>query len=102
MSTVNLDRARLFHEAIRTALREEWDPIGVRDFPEAKDEYEAYVPQIYKMLIHRQPMHDVFDYLWWLETKHMGLTGDRQATEHFAERLMGIREEIEKRLREVG
>jgi hypothetical protein len=31
---------------------------------------------------------ELFDYLWWLETEHMGLPGDRQATELFAHRLI--------------
>lgn len=91
-------RARAFHEAIRRALLQEWDPIGVGTIPEAQDEYDAYVPTIYKLLIAQKPKHEIFDYLWWLETEHMGLTGDRQATEKFAERLMQIPEEVDKAL----
>ena len=94
MTTDFKDRARRFHEAIRRALLTEWDPIGVREYPEAHDEYDSYVSTIYKMLISRKPRHEVFDYLWWLETEHMGLTGDRQATERFADRLMRIPEEL--------
>jgi hypothetical protein len=47
------------------------------------------------LLITRRPKYEVFDYLWQLETKQMGLAGDRQATEHFAERLLRISREIE-------
>jgi hypothetical protein len=90
------NRARIFHEAIRRALLQEWDPIGVGAIAEAQDEYDAYVPAIYKLLIARKPKHEIFDYLWWLETEHIGLTGDRQATEKFAERLMRIPEEVER------
>lgn len=89
-----LSRAQRYHHAIRNALREEWDPIGVRHFPEAQDEYDSYVGPIYKLLIHRASKHEIFDYLWWLETQHMGLTGDRQATEAFAERLLTLREKL--------
>ncbi len=90
------NRARLFHQAIRRALLREWDPIGVGEFAEAQDEYDSYVPAIYKLLIARKPRHEVFEYLWWLETEHMGLTGDRQATEKFAERLLQIPDEVER------
>jgi len=81
--------------AIKAALLNEWDPIGVKQFPEAQDEYDSYAPHIYTLLITRRPKQEVFDYLWWLETEHMGLTGARQATEQFAERLLRISREIE-------
>lgn len=95
MTTDSRSRARLFHEAIKRALLKEWDPIGVSEIAEAQDEYDSYVPTIYKMLISQKPRHEIFDYLWWLETEHMGLTGDRQATEKFADRLMKIPDEVE-------
>jgi hypothetical protein len=88
--TEALSRARAFREAIRLALLNDWDPIGVRDIPAAHDEYNSYVPTLYMMLISRKPEHEVFDYLWWLETEHMALKRDRQATQAFASRLMRI------------
>ena len=96
MTSANLDRAKRYHEAIKQAILKEWDPIGVGGIPEAQDEYDSYVPGVYKLLITRRPKHEVFDYLWTLETQHMGLTGDRQATEYFAERLLRIPQEIEE------
>jgi len=88
----HLDRAKALQKAIQKILIDEWDPIGVGDIPEAEDEYDSYVPEIYKMLISRKPKHEMFEYLWWLETEHMGLTGDRQRTEMFAERLCNLAE----------
>lgn len=99
MSSRNLDRAKLFHDSIKAALISEWDPIGVGQFPEAQDEYDSYVPTIYKLLITRSTKHEIFNYLWWLETEYMGLCGNRQATETFAERLLRIPHEIDKQLR---
>ena len=92
---VNLDRAKRYHEAIRRALLQDWDPIGVGESPEAQDEYDSYVPAVYRLLITRRPEHEVFAYLWRLETEHMGLIGSRRETEEFAARLMRIPEEIE-------
>jgi hypothetical protein len=94
-SSESLNRARQYHERIRTALLKEWDPIGVGGIEEAQDEYDSYVPAIYRLLITRRPQHEIVDYLWWLETTHMGLTGDRQATEHLAQRLLRIPLETE-------
>ena len=90
--SVHLNKAKSFHDAIHKILIEEWDPIGVGDIPEAQDEYDSYIPQIYKMLIARKPKHEIFEYLWWLETEHMSLSGDRQRTEQYAERLFNLPE----------
>jgi hypothetical protein len=90
-----LAEAERYLKAIKTALLTEWDPIGVKQFPEAQDEYDSYAPHIYTLLITRRPHQEIFDYLWKIETERMGLTGDRQATERFAERLLRIPREIE-------
>ena len=87
-------RAKTFHEAIKNILLNEWDPIGVSDIDEANDEYDSYVPALYKMLLTRKPVHEIFAYLWQLETEHMELSGDRQHTEMIAERLLSIRDEL--------
>ena len=91
-----LDRFKEYHDAVRKALLRDWDPIGIRAEPGAQDEYDSYVPMVCKLLMTGRPRHEVFDYLWWLETEHMGLVGDRQATEQFAEKLMNIPQEIER------
>jgi len=85
-----LKSEKLLHKAIHKALIEEWDPIGVRYIPEAQDEYDSYAPEIYKMFISRKPKHEIFEYLWWLEVEHMELSGDRQRTETFTERLLNL------------
>jgi hypothetical protein len=94
MTTGNSDKAKRFHAAIKAALFTEWDPIGVNKMSGAEDEYDSYVPAIYKLLLDRHPRHELFDYLWSLETRHMGLTGNRQATEHFTDRLLQISQEM--------
>ena len=87
-------RAKTYHAYIKKALLNEWDPIGVVGIDEAQNEYDSYVPSIYKILISRNPKHELFDYLWWLETEHMGLTGDNQRTKKFTERLLEIDNEL--------
>lgn len=87
MTSSHRDKVQRFHDLIRAAVMNEWDPIGVRGIAEAADEYDSYVPAICKLFTDGRPKSEVFEYLWWLETEHMGLTGDRQATERFADRL---------------
>jgi hypothetical protein len=90
----HLDRARCYHEAIRRVLLHEWDPIGVRDAPGAADEYDAYVGEVYGLLIRREPRHRMVDFLWWVETEHMGLCGNRRHTEAVADRLLQLPDEL--------
>jgi hypothetical protein len=92
-----LDQARSYHAAIREVLLREWDPIGVADIPEAADEYDSYVGQVYALLIRQEPLYKLVDFLWWAETEHMGLCGNRRRTEQIAERLLRLREEIGSR-----
>lgn len=84
------ERALALHQTIKDVLLNEWDPIGVEAIPEAQDEYDGYVPTVYSMLIARKPINEVFEYLLWLETDHMGLTADRPRTQSIAERLIGL------------
>jgi hypothetical protein len=91
------DRARRYHEAIKAILLNEWDPIGISDVPEAQDEYDSYVPGIHKMLISRSTEQEVFEYLWVIETQHMGLLGNRRNTEEISKKLLHLVDEIEGR-----
>jgi hypothetical protein len=93
--SANLDRARRYHDGIRGILLREWDPIGVADIAEAQDEYDSYVSKIHGMLIRHEPRHKLVDHLWWIETQNMGLAGNRLRTEAIADRLLGLRDELE-------
>ncbi|NDP59178.1 MAG: hypothetical protein GZ090_07465 [Oxalobacteraceae bacterium] len=83
-------RARSLHQKIHEVLQKDWDPIGIQFISDADDEYGAYVPAIYSMLIARKPSSQVLEYLLWLETEHMGLTADRQRTQKIAEKLVSF------------
>ncbi len=89
-----LEQARSYHTAIREVLMREWDPIGVADIPEAADEYDSYISEVHGLLIRREPLYKLVDFLWWVETEHMGLAGNRRRTKQAAERLLRLPEEI--------
>jgi hypothetical protein len=88
-----LGKAQRYLDAIRRALLKEWDPINVGDLPEGENEYDPYINKIYTLLTTRATRQQLFDYLWWVETEHLGLVGKRQATERFAERLLRLPDE---------
>jgi hypothetical protein len=80
---------------VRHIILHEWDPIGIQGYkgwPE--DEYDSYVPEVCRLLIRSASFAEVFSYLWWLETQHMGLPGERERTGVFARQLTMIGEEL--------
>jgi hypothetical protein len=86
----NLKRIKRYNNAIRDILLKEWDPIGVKDVPEAQDEYDSYIPGVCKLLINRESSENIFQYLWKIETDNMGLTGNRNHTKSIAKKLAEI------------
>src|SRR5262245_2069022 len=86
----HLKPAKSYQDAIRDVLLPEWDPIEVAGIAEAQDEYDGYINEIYGLLIRREPRYKLVDYLWWAETQHMCLYGNRQRTERTADLLFNI------------
>ncbi len=80
-------------EKVSEAMFSDWDPVGVSDFPEARDEYDSYVADICSLLNSQAPEAQLIDYLRWLEVEQMGLLGNRWQRAKFARRLLKIRDE---------
>ena len=67
-------RSREVMSAIREILVNDWDPIGVMDDPEwPRDEYDAYVGQVYSLLERGESAEFVARHLCFVEDKQMGL-----------------------------
>lgn len=56
-----------------------WDPIGVKDIPEAADEYDLYLGDIYGLVVDGVPLSKIAAYLRYVEVERMGLV-DAQGT----------------------
>ncbi len=50
-----------------------WDPIGVSEAPEARDEYYTYVPQVFSMVQSNTSANEIADYLQNIAREAMGL-----------------------------
>lgn len=75
---------------VKNVLLLEWDPIGIRDCPEAEDEYDSYVPRVSLMLRERKTAEELYAYLRWLEVERICLDGDEAHTRNIASRLMDL------------
>lgn len=73
---------------------QEWDPVGVRDFPEAADEYDTYVGEVYVLLMDEESEETVAAYLWGVATGHIGFeptSNLAERTARKAEKLVSLR-----------
>jgi hypothetical protein len=69
----NKEQMRLVKRLIQRIFLEEWDPIGIRKYPEAEDEYDAYIGGMYVLLKSDAPDDEIITYLQQIETERMGL-----------------------------
>jgi hypothetical protein len=68
------ERAKQIQADIRQVLLRDWDPIGVGDLPEAQDEYDSYVGQVYGLLASGASDAALVDRLQQIEVVNMGLS----------------------------
>jgi hypothetical protein len=71
---IDKEASRRWRRRIREVCNAEWDPIGVAE--ESPDEYDGYVGEVAAMLREGTSDEELFAYLNWAETVHMGLPGN--------------------------
>lgn len=77
--------------AVSEVLYHQWDPIGGAGEYLPRDEYESYVPQVFRLLKASADEKDVAEYLHWVTTERMGLGANRKHDEEIVEVLLGQR-----------
>jgi hypothetical protein len=69
-------KARAIQDSIREILLRDWDPIGVRDVPEAQDEYDGYVGGVYRLLANGASVREIAAHLAAIARDSMGISSD--------------------------
>jgi len=74
----------------------DWDPIGVSGIPEAVDEYDAYIPNVHKLLTERASLDEIQNYLFVVVSERMGMSppATRNDMRRAAESLKRIEAEV--------
>ena len=76
------DHSQKLQSKIGEILMHEWDPIGIKDEPKARHEYEAYVERVYALLADRNRSSDkITAYLLDVCSRRMGLKITAYVTE---------------------
>ena len=93
------NKSRRNRTRVRQILLHDWDPIGVRDEPAARDEYDEYADRAYVMLMdERAASEEIAAYLEAIASEHMALGRNEQRAEKskkVAEKLIALRPEFE-------
>ncbi|MBI1827043.1 MAG: cyclase family protein [Planctomycetes bacterium] len=77
-------------KAIHDVLIREWDPIGVSDEPAAQDEYDSYIPRIYRLIVEGADDFALARHLEKIETDQMGLASHHDRNDRIAWRLREV------------
>ena len=71
-----------------------WDPIGVAGAPEARDEYDSYLPHIFALVRSNVDPAEIVDALVQIETESIGLSASRRRAGHVAALLLEWRQRL--------
>jgi hypothetical protein len=63
----------LNHGNIRAILLRDWDPLNVGSNPNLSDEYDAYIPELARLLEGNPTVDQIDDYLHGVETDDLGI-----------------------------
>ena len=74
---IDKDEARRIRLRIRQVLLDTWDPIGIKNEPNAQDEYDAYIGDLYELLSSKAPDSKIAEYLYWVAHNRMGFESAR-------------------------
>ena len=81
--------------AVRNILMKDWDPIGIKEFQECQDEYDAYIPKILEFISGENKRENLEKYLSWIEEERMGLEFNQAYASAAIAKLISICSNIE-------
>lgn len=93
------NQSRENRQIISRILMSVWDPIGVSEIPEAANEYDIYVGEVYSLLIGGNAQRrDIAEYLMAVAVQRMGLPYSADLTlrcDRTAEALVSLRSKFQ-------
>ena len=84
------DQSRRVRGEIRRALVELWDPIGIKDEPNAQDEYDLYIGDVLELLNSDATEEQIASHLWKIIEESINVHPQKGATERTVKALKSI------------
>jgi hypothetical protein len=88
---------RDLYRAVDEVLHYIWDPIGVSGVPQARDEYDGYLPHVFGLLRSGASEQTIAAYLGEITTDRMGLSANAQHDLEVANVLVDWKDVINER-----
>jgi hypothetical protein len=85
------------YKAVDEVLHYVWDPIGVSTTPQARDEYNSYLPQVFGRLRNGESSQTIAAYLGEVTTNLMGLSANAKHDLMVAEILIDWKDAIHEK-----
>ena len=82
------------YKRIDEVLFYKWDPIGISDGNWARDEYQSYLPQVFKLTLANNNPEPIANYLTVITTENMGLSEEKQHDIKIAKLILEIKEGV--------
>ncbi|WP_444884524.1 hypothetical protein [Microbulbifer sp. PSTR4-B] len=82
------------YKAIDEILWCDWDPIGVNDMPEARDEYQSYLPHIFRLAVEGKDAEHISSSLVATIEGNIGLGASKEHCLRVARKIVGAKNEI--------
>lgn len=83
------ENSRRICAEIRSVFLEVWDPIGIRDEPNAQNEYDSYIGRAFELLMANATDAKFAEYLDWI-VEGMGMDSSRSSPADVIEALRAI------------
>lgn len=77
-------------KGVRQVLLNVWDPIGIRDVPDAQDEYDDYLIPVLQALRNGAEVPELSALLIRIVEEQIGLSADAEQSRQAAEQLYAL------------
>ena len=85
---------KILYKRIDQILWEDWDPIGVNDHESARDEYQSYLPKVFRLANEDVKVSEIADQLDKIVTESIGLQSNYKHCTEIAKLIKSARNEI--------
>jgi hypothetical protein len=85
-----VSKEQILYKQIDEILWNDWDPIGINDCVQARDEYYGYLPHVLHFKLQGLDLETIAQYLFKTETESMGLRSDIEHCRKIAGKIINL------------
>ncbi|MEW7987067.1 MAG: hypothetical protein AB2805_15870 [Candidatus Thiodiazotropha sp.] len=82
------------YKIIDEILWKDWDPIGVNDAPEARDEYQSYLPDIFRLAVEGKDARRIASSLIATVEGNIVLSANKKRCYRVAEKIVNAKNDL--------